>query len=185
MIISISGLPGAGKSMAAKMLADDLGWPVYGMGNLRRQAAAKQNLTLAEYNQLGETDPETDLAVDRYQSELGKTQDNFIIEGRTSWHFIPQSLKIFLRVEPSIGAERIWRQLSRDGNQRNEGNNLQTVADVLAANQARLASDRKRYQQYFGIDVYDEANYDFVLDTSRLTPEEALVKLKEFIAKRS
>ena len=105
MIITISGLPGAGKTSVGKMLAEFWGWPFYSMGNLRRQAAAQRGLTLAEYNALGENDPQTDLAVDRYQEELGKTQDNFVIEGRTSWHVIPQSIKIFLTVEPQIGAQ--------------------------------------------------------------------------------
>jgi len=58
MIISISGTPGAGKGTLAKNLAAELGWPVFSMGDLRRQAAARRGMTLAEYNKLGETDPE-------------------------------------------------------------------------------------------------------------------------------
>lgn len=58
--------------------------------------SAKRGMTLAEYNKLGETDPSTDIEVDEYQKKLGETEDNFIIEGRTSWHFIPHSLKFLL-----------------------------------------------------------------------------------------
>ena len=77
MIISISGTPGAGKSTVAPMLADKLGYKRYYMGGLRREAARKRGLTIEEYNKLGETDPSTDLEVDRYQEELGKKENNF------------------------------------------------------------------------------------------------------------
>ncbi|MFH0951264.1 MAG: (d)CMP kinase [bacterium] len=176
MIISISGLPGAGKSALAKALAVKLNWLCYSMGNLRRQTAKDQGLSLAEFNKLGETDPQTDLTVDEYQQKLGQEQDNFVIEGRTSWHFIPQSYKIFLTVDPQIGAQRIWHDLQAN-DQRNEDRDLQSVEDVKVSNQERIASDTKRYDQYFQINAYDPANYDFVLDTSRLSLEEMVEKV--------
>ena len=111
MIISLGGTPGSGKTTIAKLLAQKLNWPHYYMGALRRQKAKKRGLTLAEYNKLGETDPITDTEVDEYQTQLGKTKDNFIIEGRTSWHFIPHSLKIYLIVDEQTGAERIFNNL--------------------------------------------------------------------------
>jgi cytidylate kinase len=171
MIISISGGLGSGKSTIAQLLADKLGWPRYYIGGLRREAAKKRGLTLAEYNKLGETDIATDKEVDEYQRELGKTQDNFIIEGRTSWYFIPHSLKIYLDVNPEEGAKRIFGNLQRK-NDRNEDNNLRTWQDVLASNQARIASDKIRYRQYYNIEVYDPKNFDFYLDTTKLGPEE-------------
>jgi cytidylate kinase len=55
-----------------------LGALLYGWFASRK--AKQRGLTLAEYNQLGETDPETDKEVDQYQRELGEKKDNFIIE---------------------------------------------------------------------------------------------------------
>lgn len=176
MIITIGGLAGSGKSTIAKKLSEKLSWPMYGMGTLRRQKAIELGMTLAEYNKLGETDPETDLVVDHYQEELGKTQDNFVIEGRTSWHFIPQAIKIFLTVNELAGAERIFKA-GRLG----EDKNLNSVEDVIASNRARLASDRVRYQKYLGVDVYDESHYDLVVDTTNLTPDEVLSKVYSFV----
>ena len=123
MIISISGAHGSGKSTLAKELAKKLGWPRYYMGGLRREAAEKKGLTLAEYNKLGENNPETDKEVDEYQRELGKTQDNFIIEGRTSWYFIPHSLKIYLDTSAEVGAQRIWKDIIEKGERKNERKN--------------------------------------------------------------
>ena len=83
---------------------------------MRREKAKQRGLTLAEYNQLGEIDPETDKEVDQYQRELGEKKDNFIIDGRTSWYFIPHSFKIYIDVEAQEGAKRIFKSLKTKDN---------------------------------------------------------------------
>ncbi|PIP34722.1 hypothetical protein COX68_02550 [Candidatus Falkowbacteria bacterium CG_4_10_14_0_2_um_filter_41_15] len=184
MIISLSGALGSGKSTLAQQLAAKLGWPRYYMGGLRREAAAKRGLTLAEYNKLGETDPQTDMEVDEYQKKLGETQDNFIIEGRTSWYFIPHSLKIYLHTNEEVAAKRIWKDIEEKGERQNEDKNMKNWQDVLASMYHRLQSDIDRYKQYYNIDVYDKNNYDYYLDTTDLTPDEALEKIYNFVKSR-
>ncbi len=182
MIISISGSQGSGKSTIAKMLSEKLGWPRYCIGGMRRSAALKMGLTLAEYNKMGEDDPSTDLEVDLFQKNLGETSDNFIIEGRTSWHFIPHSLKIYLYVDDEIGAKRIFENL-KTNNKRNEDSNLNTVEDVLLSIKKRHASDNKRYKKYFNINVHDKKNYDFFLDTSNIGINKVFLGTLSFIKK--
>ena len=177
MIISFSGAEGSGKSGIAKRLAATFGWPCYDIGGLRRTMAAQKGLTLEEYNKLGETDPSTDLEVDNYQTTLGQKNDNFVIVGRTSWHFIPQSLKIFLATRLEVGAERIFKDLTT----RNEAKNLTTLEDVIASLRRRTESDTYRYQKYFSIDVYDSKNFDWILDTSDLTEEEVYQQIFSFV----
>ena len=179
MIISIGGHMGSGKSTLAKQLADALGWPRYYMGGLRREAAAKRGLTLAEYNKLGESDPSTDLEVDEYQKKLGETEDNFIIEGRTSWHFIPHSLKLYVDVSDEEGARRIFIS-GREG----EDKSMNTYEDVLTSIKERKVSDRKRYQEFFGIDTYDLKNYDYVIDTTNMTISEVFNEAYAIIRER-
>ncbi len=181
MIISISGSIGAGKSTVAKKIAKKLGWPRYYIGGLRREKAKERSMTLAEYNKLGEEDPSTDLEVDKYQEELGKKEDNFIIEGRTSWHFIPHSLKIYLEVEEKEGVKRVWEELKNKENNRNEGKNLDTLEDVIKNIRQRKESDKIRYKKYFDIDVYDKSNYDIVIDTTNLDIEESVQSVYEAI----
>lgn len=181
MIISLSGAPGSGKSTTAQMLADKLGWPRYYIGGLRREAAQKRGMTLAEYNKLGETDPSTDKEVDEYQRQLGQKEDNFVIEGRTSWYLIPHSLKIYLDVDPEEGAKRIFGNLQRK-NDRNEGKNLNSWHDVLVSNKVRMEGDNMRYRQYYGIDAFNVKNYDFYLDTTNLTPQQVFDRVYGWIA---
>jgi len=180
MIISIGGTIGSGKSTIAKNLAKKLEWPHYYMGGLRREIAKKRGMTLAEYNKLGEKDPATDLEIDKYQKKLGETKDNFIIEGRTSWYFIPHSLKICIYVDEKTGAKRVFEELKKT-DQRNEDKGLMTFDDVLKSMKKRLQSDKKRYKKYFDIDVFDKKNYDFTLNTTNLDEKQAFEEVYKFI----
>lgn len=183
MIISFCGPAGSGKSTMAKMLAEKLDWPRYYMGGLRRQKAQERGLTLAEYNKLGENDPVTDTEVDEYQRVLGEKEDNFIIEGRTSWYFIPQSLKIYIDVDENIGAERVFASLQEE-NERNEDSKLETVADVLSSHRKRKESDIVRYKKYYDIDVYNKDNYDYIIDTSDKSKEESFELLYKYVKEK-
>lgn len=182
MIISIGGTQGSGKSTIAKMIAKKLNWPRYYIGEIRREAAKKRGLTLAEYNKLGENDPSTDIEVDQFQEKLGADKDNFIIEGRTSWYFIPHSLKIYLDVKDEIGAQRIFKNIKKSS-KRNEDKNLNTIEDVLKSIRARQKSDNKRYKKYFNINVHNKEHYDFYLDTSELQIKDVFNKTFNFIKK--
>lgn len=183
MIITITGDPGSGKSTIGKRLEQELGYKRYYMGQIRRDAAKTKGMTLEEYNAYGETHPETDVEVDDYQKHLGETEDNFIIEGRTSWFLIPQSVKIYIKVDPMVGARRIFADLPINQG-RNEGNNLHSVEDVLASNIKRAQSDDVRYKKYYNKNCFDLNNYDLVVDTTKLTPEEAYKKVYEYIVSR-
>jgi cytidylate kinase len=171
MILTISGAAGSGKSTIAKKIAEELNWPRYYIGGIRRQKAKEKGMTLAEYNKLGETDNSTDFEVDEYQKKLGEKKDNFIIEGRTSWYFIPNSFKIYLDVDDEEGAKRIFSDLKKN-DKRNEAKALNNYKDVLKSMRERKKSDIKRYKKYYNIDVYGSSNYDYTLDTTNLSIKE-------------
>lgn len=181
MIVSFAGNAGAGKSTAAAKIADALGWPRYYMGGLRRQRAQELGMTLEEYNKMGETDPKTDLEVDEFQKELGQKEDNFIIEGRTSWHFIPQSFKVFLDVDPKEGAARILHSIQKHNNRNETSQNIETIEQMMELNKERKTSDTLRYEKYFGIDAYDTGNFDYVIDTTHMSPDEVFNVILEAI----
>ncbi len=180
MIITIAGDPGSGKSTIGKRIAKKMNYKHYYIGQIRRDAAKKMGMTLAEYNKYGETHPETDIKVDEYQKKLGKEENNFVIEGRTSWFLIPQSIKLYIAVDSSEGARRVFKELQADNN-RNEDNYLKTVEDVLTSHKKREDSDKLRYQKYYQKDCSDKNNFDFVIDTTNLTPDEVFEKVWEYL----
>ncbi|MBI4139206.1 cytidylate kinase family protein [Candidatus Uhrbacteria bacterium] len=172
MIISISGVPGSGKTSVAKILAERLGMNFYSMGGLRGKMAVERGLTIDELNALGEREAFTDNDVDDYQKKLGQIEDNFVIEGRLSWHFIPRSFKIFLTCDPHEAARRIY-EARRQTDDRTDEPAYQHVKATEEAVRKRVASDALRYQKYYGLDVHDPSQYDLVLDTTSMKgPEE-------------
>lgn len=176
MIITISGMPGSGKNTVAKMLTEKLGYELHIMGDIRRSKAKEKGMTLDEYNKLGEVDPSTDKEVDAYQAELAKGKDNLIIVGRTSFHFIPKSFKIYLDVNINTGAERIFEAKRKE----EKG---ETIEHVIQLIEKRVQSDKVRYAKYYDIDVYDITHYDLVIDTTNLKPEQILKEILDSIPK--
>ncbi|MCX6715149.1 MAG: cytidylate kinase family protein [Candidatus Uhrbacteria bacterium] len=170
MIITITGLPGSGKTTVVKQLSQILGVPWYSVGNLRGKMAEERGMTIDEFNALGETEAFTDKEVDDYQAKLGASAESFVIDGRLSWHFIPNSFKVFLDVDPDIGAQRIY-SASQKG-ERDDEKAYTSVDEVKHHIHERVASDVRRYKKYYGIDFLDKSNYDLVLDTTNLTIEE-------------
>ena len=108
MIITISGMPGSGKSTIAKILAQKLGYKHYSIGDLRGKMALDRHLTIDELNELGKREGWTDREPDEYQKKLGHEEDNFVIDSRLGFYFIPHSFKLFLTVDPEVAAERIF-----------------------------------------------------------------------------
>ncbi len=178
MIISICGDPGSGKSTIRKLLAKRLGLKQYSMGDLRGKMALERGLTIDELNKLGESEAWTDNDVDDYQRQLGQKEDNFVIEGRTSYHFIPHSFKIKLAVTYEEGARRIM-----EGAVRPDEPKAATIGDKVAQLKERVASDNRRYQKYYGLDVANPKNYDLVVDTTLLTPSQVVDAIIKAIKK--
>lgn len=172
MIITVSGLPGSGKSTVAKMLAQKLGYRFFSMGDLRGKAALERGLTIDQFNALPE---DTDTIVDGYQKKLGETEDGLVIDGRISWHFIPNSFKVFLSVDPEVGAARIFA--GKRGATRADEPEYRDAAHVRDTLAARVGSDTARYKKHYGIDFADRSVYDLVIDTSLQTPGQTLVAI--------
>jgi len=174
MKITISGMNGSGKSTVADIIAKKLNLKRYSTGDFRREIARKKNFSLAELNKLGEKEDWTDKQADKWQEDLGKDEDNFIIDSRLGFHFIPNSIRIFLKVNPEIGAKRIMKE-----NRKEE--NFKDLKEAIKFWHERINSDILRYKRYYNIDPYELSNYEFILDTSSLTIEEVTNKVLDFI----
>jgi len=173
MILSLSGVPGSGKTSVGRILASRLGYAFYSMGDLRGKMATERGITVDELNRIGETDKTTDTTVDDYQRELGKKEDDFVIEGRLSWHFIPSSFKVFLTCNLHESAKRIFEARKLASGERSDEPMYKTVEDAEAAIQARTASDVRRYQAFYSVNHLDTSHYDLVVDTTGMKgPEE-------------
>ncbi|EKE11508.1 MAG: hypothetical protein ACD_15C00066G0003 [uncultured bacterium] len=185
LIISLNGQEGSGKSTMAAMIAEKLEIPRYYMGQIYRDMAKEKGLSLPKFRKICDADPSFDNKIDDFVASLPQKQASFVIESRTAWHFIPQSIKIYLRVNSKIAAERIFKNISEKNNRDNEDANLNTVENIEKSILKRREEDSERYFSLYGIRQDDEKNYDFVLDTTNLDINDVFEEIITFINEKS
>jgi CMP/dCMP kinase len=178
MIITISGKAGSGKSTIAKHISEKLKLRHYSIGDLMRVMASDKGITLIELNKLAEIDKSIDFELDAKLKELGKTKDDFVVDGRLTAHFIPDAkARVFLDTEDKVRAKRIL-------NDKRDSELSDGLKEMMAAIKKREESEKIRYQQYYGVDYMDMKLYNLVIDTTNLTPDEVTEKIVDFV-KRS
>ncbi len=183
MIITISGNPGSGKSTVAKILIKKLNAKRIYVGGIRRELAREKGMTLEELNEYALIHPETDVDVDKKAAAEARALTGTVVaEGRVMFHFLPESLKIYVKVDPDVGAERIWKDLQKQEliNQRNEGN-IESLEQLKQSVRQREENDFQRFKKYYDVDQRDEANYDFVVDSTVQTAEEVADEILDYI----
>lgn len=171
MIITLAGYPGAGKTTVKDILAKRLGYKSYSMGDLRGKMAISRGITIDELNEIGMNDPSTDKDADAFQIDLAKVEDDFIIDGWLSWHFIPQSFKVFLNIDATQGAKRILNERKQTSNREDE-RPYKSVDEAQKALENRVNQSKERYKKWYNVDFSDLGHYDLVIDTTNITPEE-------------
>ncbi len=177
MRITISGNLGSGKSVVADAVAKKYGLKRYSSGDFVREMAKEKGVNLLELNKMAEKDPSIDKAIDERTKKLAETEDNFVIDSRIGFHFIPNAIKIHMKVEPGEAARRIIsrKQAGEEGETEIE----ETKKHVIE----RKRSEQARYQKYYGIDVEDESQYDIVFDTTHTKHQEGINAILDLLDK--
>lgn len=163
MVITISGLPGSGKTTVARLLARTLGLQHVYAGDIFRKEAEARGLSLEKYLRQAETDSSIDRSLDE-QVRRRAMQGQAVLEGRLAGFMADQAgvaaLKVFLDASEGVRAARI---AGREGG---------ATEARLREIQAREASDRRRYLEIYGVDYHDRSRYDLVMETDGRAPEE-------------
>lgn len=174
MKIAINGSLGSGKSTVAKMLSAELGWPYVATGVRFREMAREKNMDLSAFSKYAEENPYVDQAVDDWLRSFNDAGECLVIDSRMAPFFIQNAFKVRLVVSDEEGARRIFQDEARGVEER--------FSDMSAAKEAyrlRSESERQRYFARYQVDVGDLSQYDLVLDTSDMTPEEVCAAIKE------
>jgi len=174
-VVTISGLPGTGKTTVAKLLHKRLGLRYVYAGEIFRSLARQHGMTLEQFGTLCEEHPEVDRELDDYQVTLLK-QGDLLLEGRISgWlavrNHVP-AVKVLLTAEPKTRVSRIVKRESGD------------LSERRREIEERERCEAARYRKFYGIDVNDTSIYDVVVDTSKLTPEQIVDRICAHIPKK-
>jgi len=160
-IITIAGSQGSGKSSTAKLAAKKLSFKHFSSGDLFREIAKERDLSIEAMNWTAEEQKEIDYQVDERLRSL-KDEKDLVIDSRLAFHWIPDSFKVYLELDPDTAAERIFNHI------KNQGRVSQTAASVEEVRRnidIRVESERKRYASLYSVDVTNTTPFDLIIDT--------------------
>lgn len=134
---------------------------------MKRELATAMNLTISEFNILGEK-PENREKFDLQYEEMQKNldvNDGIVLDSRLWFYCQPNAFKVYLDVSDEEAARRIFNDKDRIGD---AYASLQVVQEATAK---RNIDDAKRYKDLYNIDIRDMKNFDLVVDTDGKTPQ--------------
>jgi cytidylate kinase len=163
MILTISGLHGAGKSTIGKLISQKLGLKYYSTGQAFRDLAKDMNFTLEEFTDFVEENPDIDKKLDDKIIKIAQ-KDNVIIDSQLSAYILESTadFKILLTCPLEI---RVKRMTERDAS---------LYEDTLRETTIREKSELTRFNKLYDIDLNNQLIYDVIIDTAELTIEEIL-----------
>ena len=171
-IITIAGAPGSGKSSTADLVAKELGFKRFSSGDFMRKIALESNLSLNELSIEAEKDRTIDDKIDDEVKKMAE-KDKIVLDSRLAFHFIPNSFKVFLDLPPEIAKDRIAHNL-KINTLRQQSEHSTTPEEIYQKIIERLASEKKRYMELYGIDHTNKNNYDLVINTNKNNLQEVV-----------
>ncbi len=166
-IISLGGELASGKGTTSRVLMQRLNYGIYRNGDYFRKLAKDMNMDVTTFNIYVEKHPEIDRQIENSAAEYAKTHDNFIIDARLGWYAVPESFKVYLKVDLDVAARRAFNDEARKDSEK-----FDTLEEQKADIQKRYKLENERYWQLYQVRKEDESNYDLVIDTTGLTGEE-------------
>jgi len=168
--ISLTGDLGSGKSHVSRLLSEKLGFRIISTGTIQREIAAKYGMTTLELNEYTKTHPEIDDEIDGSITKLQEAEESMIFDSRLAWHFAPKSFKVYLTVNMDEAARRIFYD-------KRTSENYQDIEEAKNKIRARRKSELERFKDYYNIDYSDLENYDLIVDTTEISPEEVCERI--------
>lgn len=158
----MSGKAGSGKGTVSKILAEKLGYRRISIWDMKRELATTMGMTISDFNalwELPENKQKFDLKYEDFQKNLD-VNDKIIIDSRLWFYCQPKAFKVFLTVSDEEAARRIF------GDKERTGDAYDSLKALQEATAKRNIDDDKRYEELYGVNIMDTANFDLVIDTT-------------------
>ncbi len=172
MNITLTGNLGSGKSSVCTELSA-LGWDIVSSGDIFRGIAKERGISVEELNIIAKTDKSIDKSIDERSVRLGSELDHTVFDSRLAWHFVEKSYKVFLLVDTYEAAIRVFSGVQRDAEE------YGSLIDAQKGLKRRADLERTRFQEIYGIDYYDRANFDLVIESTYATPGQIAQQIDE------
>lgn len=178
LVVALSGDPGAGKTAVSHLLSDALGLPRISAGEEQRRIAELHGLDILAHNIRARTNPEYDEEVDRALVRIASDGRSAVVDSRLAWHLVPHAFKVHLIVDPYVGAQRRMGSPSVT-------EAYQDLEVALQDLRRRQVEERERFLSSPGVDISRLRNYDFVVDTSTMRPDEVVAMIVADLAEET
>ncbi|MBU4266051.1 MAG: AAA family ATPase [Candidatus Altiarchaeota archaeon] len=153
MIVTIGGSAGSGTSTLAKEIASRFGLKHISAGLIMREMAKEKGMDLLEFSKFAEENSQIDNEIDEGQKKMA--DGNCVAEGRLSAHFLEHDISVWLTAPLDVRATRVSY---RENISPKEAEKRITE---------REASEKKRYKEFYDIDISDMDRYDIILNTGK------------------
>lgn len=168
MIITVTGKPCSGKGAASKILCEKYGFDYLCAGDIMREVAEQEGYAnVLEFQLNSPKVKEVDKFIDNKIAMIGKkrAKDNLLIDSRLAWHFVKKSFKVFVDVDIDTACDRLI-----SANRKHEQATSKAHAKQLLTN--RWDTENERYLELYTTNNTNMQNYDFVIDSTNLSPEQ-------------
>ncbi|MCD7776199.1 MAG: cytidylate kinase family protein [Firmicutes bacterium] len=179
MHISITGNLGSGKTSITKILSERLGYEIYSTGKIQRKIAEDMGITTLELNRRMMSDPKLDFVIDDEVAKLSEARDHIIFDSRMAWHFAKNVFRVFISVDSYEAGRRVFLA------ERGSVECYSTPEEAAALLEERGRLERERFLEIYHVDYADPSNYDFVVDSTDLTPDEVAEKIIEAFSEKN
>lgn len=154
LVITVSGYHGSGRSTNAKLLAESLGLRYLSSGMIFRKKAQELGVSLEKMNKIASEDDEFDRWLDA-QTTIESKKRGLVVDANLSAFMADNpDLKVFVTCPFEVRVQRIASRECRD------------YAEVEHETFQREKSEKKRYLEYYNVDIEDLSVYDVILNTS-------------------
>ena len=165
-IITIAGDLASGKSRITDLLQTRLNYEIYRNGEYVRKLAKEKGMDITSFNEYLNGHPEIDQQIEKSAALYAEKHDNLIVDARLGWYAIPESFKVYLKVDIDIAAQRAFNDERRKSTE-----SFATVEEQKEDMIKRFNSENERFFKLYGVHKEDLSNYDLVVDTSYNTIE--------------
>ncbi|NNL53801.1 MAG: DUF1538 family protein, partial [Woeseia sp.] len=174
-IITITGESGSGVSTVTARLAEALGYRKFSAGGLFRSLALQLDMSVEKLNKYTKSHQIVDQEIDALLRRLGEGNE-IVLDSRLGYHWIHNSFKVYLTIDPNIAARRIHEDIMQ-GRRRAEV--AVTILETTTSIEDQNESARERYFRTYGIDITNTSPFDLVINTDKITAAEVAALIRQ------